>query len=104
MVKVRAFDVPPPGVGLTTVTGNVPARAMSLAKIAAVTCVALTKVVVRALPFQCTEAPETKFVPVTVRVNASPPAAAVDGEREVAVGTGLPIVKVRAFDVPPPGE
>ena len=40
-------DVPPPGVGLVTVTRNAPDVAMSLAKIAAVTCVEFTNVVVR---------------------------------------------------------
>jgi hypothetical protein len=34
-------------------------------------------------------APETKFVPFTVSVNAATPAVALEGESEVAVGTGL---------------
>jgi hypothetical protein len=94
MVKVRALDVPPPGEGLTAVTEGVPAVAISLAEIAAVNCVALTKVVVRALPFHCTVAPETKFVPVTVSVKAAPPAVALEGESALRVGTGLPPVTV----------
>jgi xanthosine utilization system XapX-like protein len=36
-VKFAAADVPPPGVGFVTVTGNVPAVAISAAVIAAVT-------------------------------------------------------------------
>ena len=36
MVKVSAFDVPPPGEGFTTVTEAVPSVTMSLAKIVAV--------------------------------------------------------------------
>jgi hypothetical protein len=39
-------------------------------------------------------------------VKAAAPALALDGERELTVGTGLEaglIVKVRAADVPPPG-
>jgi len=104
MVKVRAPDVPPPGEGFTTVTGTGPAVAMSVAKIAAVNWVLLTKLVMRALPFHCTVAPETKFVPVTVSVNAAPPGVALEGESKVAVGTALLMVKVRAPDVPPPGE
>ncbi len=36
MVKFTALDVPPPGVGLVTVTGAEPAVAMSVARIAAV--------------------------------------------------------------------
>jgi mRNA-degrading endonuclease toxin of MazEF toxin-antitoxin module len=104
MVKVSAFDVPPPGEAFSTVTEAVPAVAMSLAEIAAVNCVPLTKVVVRALPFHCTTELVTKFVPVTVSVNPAPPAVALEGEREAAAGAGLLMVKVRAFDVPPPGE
>ena len=47
--KVTLFvEVPPPGVGSVTVTRKLPDVAMSLAKIAAVTCVAFTNVVVRA--------------------------------------------------------
>jgi hypothetical protein len=44
-VKVTAFEVPPPE--LVTVTLKLPAVAMSEARITAVSCVALTKVVVR---------------------------------------------------------
>ena len=36
IVKVRALEVPPPGVGLNTVTEAVPAVAISAAVIAAV--------------------------------------------------------------------
>ena len=50
--------------GLATVTWAVPAVAISAAVIAAVNWVALTNVVVRALPFQRTLAPLTKFEPV----------------------------------------
>ena len=53
IVNVNEFDVPPPGVGFRTVIAAVPALAMSAAVIAAVNCVALTNVVVRALPFHC---------------------------------------------------
>ena len=42
IVKTAALDVPPPGAGLVTVTDGVPALAISLARMAAVTCVALT--------------------------------------------------------------
>jgi len=104
IVKVSPPDVPPPGDGFTTVTEAVPAVVMSLAKMAAVTCVALTKVVARALPFHCTAELETKLVPVTVSVNAAPLAVALEGESELAVGAGLLMVKVREFDAPPLGE
>ena len=62
------------------------------------------KVVARRLPFQSTTELETKFVPVTVRVKAAPPAAVLEGEGEVAVGAGLMMLKGRMFDVPPAGE
>jgi hypothetical protein len=104
MVKVRAPDVPPPGEGFSAVTEAVPAVAMSLAGTGTLSCVLLTYVVVSPVPFHCTVELERKFVPVTVSVNPAPPAVALAGESEVAVGTGLLMVKVRAADVPPPGE
>jgi hypothetical protein len=82
-------EVPPPGAGSVTVTLNEPAVAMSAAVMEAVTCVALTNVVVLDVPLNFTTAPETKFVPFTVSVNAAPPAVALDGERVVIVGNGL---------------
>ena len=42
IVKLWALEVPPPGVGLKTVTLAVPAEAMSAARIEAVSWVALT--------------------------------------------------------------
>ena len=90
-VKFTEFEVPPPGEGLTTVTETVPAVAMSPADIAAVNCVPLTNVLARALPFHCTVEPETKFVPLTVSVNADPPAMALEGEAEAKVGPGFTV-------------
>src|SRR4030095_4168029 len=81
-----AFETPPPGVGFDTVTGIVPGVAMSLAGIAAVTRAALTKVVVRAAPFHCTTAPETKLPPLTVSVKLGPPAVALFGTNDDNVG------------------
>ena len=108
MVNVRAFEVPPPGAGLNTVTRAVPDEAISAAGIAAVNWVALTNVVVRLLPFHCTTDAEIKFVPFTVSVNAAPPAKALLGAMEVRVGTGLfgtaaVIVNVKPVESPPPG-
>ena len=102
IVKDRLPDVPPPGAGLVTVTVAVPAVAISAAVMAAVSCVALTNVVVLAAPLNFTTDVDTKPVPLTVRMKAAPPAVALVGEREVAVGAGLLMVKVCAFDVPPP--
>jgi hypothetical protein len=105
MEKVSAPDVPPPGVGLKTVTDLVPVVAMSAAVIAAVNCVAETYVVVRSAPFHLTTDPLTKLLPFTVSVNPEPPTAAEDGDKLVRTGTGLPVVMVNvsAPDVPPPG-
>lgn len=103
MVNVSAFDVPPPGVGFTTVTAAVPAAATSAAVMDAVNCVALTNVVVRALPFHCTADVLMKLVPFTVSVNAAPPTGPVAGTSEASVGTGFDavIVNVKMFDVVP---
>jgi hypothetical protein len=66
----------------------------------------LTKVVIKTELFQCTfepAEPETKFDPLTVRVKVGPPAVVLLGEIELIAGTGLLMVNVIAFDVPPPG-
>jgi hypothetical protein len=81
MERKATFDVPPAGVGFTTVTEAVAAVAISPAVIAAVRCEPLTKVVVRGLPFQFTTEPEAKPVPSTVRVKAGPPGAMASGTR-----------------------
>src|SRR5262245_57540547 len=54
MVKFKPFDSPPPGAGVKTDTLAVPELAMSAAVICAVSCVLLTKVVVRGCEFQRT--------------------------------------------------
>ena len=64
---------------MLTVTLAVPAEAMSLAKIEAVSLVALLKVVVRSDPFHATVAPDTKLEPLTVRVKPGLPATAEFG-------------------------
>ena len=88
-VNVSPAEVPPPGVGLNTVTCAVPADATSAADIDAVSCVAEPNVVVRFAPFHRTTEPATKFVPVTVSVNAAEPAVAEVGVMDDNVGAGL---------------
>src|SRR5882762_5030078 len=100
-VNVCAAEVPPPGAGVTTVTDAVAAAARSEAGIAAVSCVALTKVVVRVAPFQRTLEPLTKLLPFRVRVKAAPPTLALEGESDVSEGAGVVIVNVWAPEVPP---
>ncbi len=88
IVKVWALDAVVLPV-LSTVTLAVPCAAISPAAMVAVSCVALTKVVVRALPSHCTvETPLMKLVPFTVSVKPAPPSVAEDGEMEVVVGVG----------------
>jgi hypothetical protein len=117
IVNVSAFDVVPDGapagcappippatsVGVNTVTDAVPAVAISAAVIAAVNCVALTNVVVRVLPFHCATDVLMKLLPFSVSVNAGPAAVAELGDSEASTGTGVVIVNVSVFDVPPPG-
>ena len=60
----------------------------------------LTYVVVSAVLSHSTTALESKFVPFTVSVNATPPGAAEAGERLVIVGGRAETVKGAADDVP----
>jgi hypothetical protein len=103
MSNVSPLEVPPPGAGVETVTVAVPAGATSAAVTAACKLVLETKVVVRGLPFHWTVEEEMKLLPVTVSVNAAPPAAAELGFSDVATGIGLPTVNVSGLEVPPPG-
>jgi len=95
IVKLKAFEVPPPGVGLATVTLAAPAEEMSVAGMEAVSVVAPPKVVARSDPFHRTIAPVTKLDPVTVRVKAGPAASAELGLSPEMAGTGLLIVRVK---------
>ncbi len=88
-VKVREFDSPPPGVGLKTVTGNVPALVRSLVGIVAVSWVESTNVVVRSEPLNLTTDDEIKFVPLTVIVKPGSPTSLEVGDMPVILGTGL---------------
>ena len=83
-------------VELETVTVAGPGKAVSVSEIAAVSCVALTKVVCRGEPFQSTTSPlGTKFVPFTVRVMPAGAQAGVifddvvDAESVVIVGSAI---------------
>ena len=89
MLKDRAVEVPPPGVGVKTVTEVEPAVAMSPAAMVARSWVLLTKVVVRGAPFQLITEAVTKLLPVTVKLNPAPPAVALVGESVLSTGTGL---------------
>lgn len=103
IVNTFGDDAPVVGAGFVTLTFAEPAVSISDARIAAVTDVLLTNVVVRFAPLNCTVAPFTNWLPVTVNVNAADPAVALEGDREETVGGALLIVKDAALDVPPPG-
>src|SRR5262245_64897170 len=91
-VKARAADVPPPGTGVKTVTGTVPAVATSAAATAVVRRVGLTKVVGRSAPFQRTTESGVKRLPAAVSVNAPTPTVVCDGKSALSTGTGLSTV------------
>ena len=65
--------------------------------------VEFTKVADCQVPLTFTVEPETKFVPVTVSVNAVPPAITDVGDIEVRVGAELVTVSVSGELEPPPG-
>jgi len=103
-VKLIGLDVPPPGNGLKTVTGKFPTAAISLARICAVNWVALTNAVVRAAPLKWTTELLSKFMPLTVNVNAGSPAVLLVADKVLIAGTGWLTVKIcGCIDVPPPG-
>jgi len=94
-VTVGVVNVsPPPGGGFSTPTEFVlPKLAMKLAGTVAVSCVGLTRLVVRAaVPttsgFMTTIEFEQKFVPVTVKVVAAEFTGALSGIELVIVGAG----------------
>jgi hypothetical protein len=89
------FDMLPPG--LMTLTVTVPGVAMSLAGIEAVSCNALTKVVVRSAPFHLMVEPETKLDPLTVRGKPGPPALAIVGLILVSTGASTTTVKANVL-------
>jgi hypothetical protein len=68
-----------------------------------VSCVALTNVVVKAIPFQFTTEDAAKPVPFTVNVKPPSPASTVEGKRELITGATV-IVNVTAADAAPPVE
>jgi len=103
-VSGRAADVPPPRAGVNTAMLGVPAAAISLAGMAAVSCVDETNVVVRPAPLTWTIELLAKLDPVTVRVKAAAPADAAVGLMldRTGAGGGAVMVKARALEVPPP--
>src|SRR3954471_21368471 len=93
MVKVCPFEVPP-GAALKTVTTKFPAVSRSLAGMAALSCVELMNVVVRALLLKRTTEPAMKPEPFTVSVSAAPPTVLDTGEMALVRGVGFDAMKL----------
>src|SRR5271168_2895685 len=103
--KGSALEVTPFGAGLKTVMESAPAAAMAVAGMVAVSEESVLKTVTAGAPFAWTAAEAAKFVPVTERTKAAPPAMAIVGEIEVSVGGRLGRTwNWSAFEVPPPGR
>lgn len=102
-LMTNALDalVPPPGAGVTMVTCAVAAATRSAAGMIAVSVVADTKVVVRALPFHRISEPATKPVPVAVRVMPASPAVATAGAIDVSAGAGFDGNSISANELNP---
>lgn len=89
------------GPGSVTVIDEEPAAAIEAEETEAVSCEVDTKLVVRAVPFQLTVAPETKPDPFTVSVKVEPPAR-VDAGLKLDITGGPDTVNVDALDVTGP--
>lgn len=98
MVNVAPVEVPP---AVVTVTLILPAVAIRLAGTDAASSVELMNIVVSAVPPHLIVAADVKFLPLTVRRNAAPPAVAELGLKLVIVGSGGLMVNVAAAEVPP---
>ena len=88
-MKLTAFELPPPGVGLATATLAETAAGRSVAGLSAVSEVGLAKIVARFSPFHVTIEPGTNPEPVTVKVKSGLPTMAEFGLMLVTAGTGL---------------
>src|SRR5262249_22948692 len=85
-VNVTAFDVPPPGAGVTTVTCGLPATARSAAVISAHSCLARRWVVCRASLFPPPTVVGGKLSKRLFILSAAAPAMAVFGFSDVMTG------------------
>jgi hypothetical protein len=102
-VNGQAFDSPPPGTGVNTVTSGELTTEISDAEIVVWIFRSLTNVVARSAPFQRMTETGRNPLPTTSSVNPVPPAVALLGESEVMPGRGFVGVTTNgsAFDVPP---
>src|SRR4051812_13326742 len=91
MVKVAFGEFAPPGAGLDTESGALPAMARSVACSRAVNCVELTNAVVRSRPSHRTTEPLTNPAPLIVNVRSALPAPTDDGASVAIVGAECPL-------------
>jgi hypothetical protein len=84
--------VPPPGVGVKTVTPAVPIVATSVSLICVVSLVLFTNAVVFAIPFHRTVDDGTNPEPLTTRVKLALPFTTEDGESDVSTGAAFSII------------
>jgi hypothetical protein len=101
--NITAVDVPPPGVGFCAAIWLCKPPVKSVAGSVAFNSVALTKVVVSAVPFQVIAVEEKNPVPVTSSVVSADPTGTLAGLILLIAGTGLFTEKSTDEDVPPPG-
>jgi hypothetical protein len=85
----NALDVPPPGAGVCTVTGEIPALTMLAAGTCAVKLVPLTYCVVSAVGPQYNVEPETNPDPVAVSLKVPLPALINAGDKLERTGAGF---------------
>ena len=102
-MNATAFDAPPPGPGLITVTFGVPPVVKSAAGMVTTICVDVIVVGVSAgFEPNVTVAPATNLVPLIVSAKEAPPAFALAGESGgVIAGIGLLLVKAKFTVVKP---
>jgi len=96
-------DVPPPGVGVDTVSKEFPTVAKLDVATTADISVADPKLVFNGWPFKLITEETTKPAPVTTTVTFGDAATTVEGETAAIVGAGLRTSKFNEVDVPPPG-
>jgi hypothetical protein len=104
-VKLTALDAPPPGAGLLTTTGKLPAVARPVAFSARTNCVLPRNTTLRGDPLMLEVEFCTEFVPMMMTYCEAPPACADSGLSVVIVGTGLPadaMAMVTLFEFAPP--
>ena len=102
-VKPSADELPPPGVGDTTVTDACVALVKSEAGIVALNSDADTYVVDSGVPFHSTVETGSKPLPAIVSVNCEAPVVAEFGVSDETVGIGYTTVRLAPADAPPPG-